>query len=1089
MASHDSSALKSISLSPLINIALDVGHSSIGWAVITNDSTLPKILGAGVVTFGESCQNSARAGFRRMRRNIASRRNRVKRLSRFLENLGALDATKLKLSPTSAPWRDAARVIAGIETLDWPRLWNVIRWYAHNRGYDGNAAWANRMATDDTDGDTEKEKQALKLMADHRTSTMAQTVCAVLRVDPAGEKTSSNIYFKGYNAAFPRKVVEGEVRTILEAHRGKLPGVDDAFIRCLMEKVDTEILPAAPRVAKRHRGGLLFGQMIPRFDNRIIPTCAVSEKPCNTPNKHCREFYRFRWAQLLGNIRVQAPDGTTRALTSGERAELDRRMSEAGRMTSVPLRLAVKEVSGCEAPNLDSLFVTEEMENALMLDPVHYGLLKHPVWKTIRDDASEAHRRVLENKLFKRRRLTPALWFEWLRSAPRFLDTTDLERRCEAALADAEEKPKRGKSTTKAAEKTAAAKDWRHEEFRLTGKADEIPSGRARYARTILNHAADSYLRGEDPRATGGILFTDPSNPDDPLQKRLIKQATDDSTNNHLVRQRLLVLERTVNDLVREFAGGDKSRVGLVAVEVVRDLQEFSGLNAKETQKLLSLKLKHHRNCAEALAAAFKAMGKEDETTASLIRKFRIADDLGWTCPYTLQQYSPREVIEGKLEIEHIIPRAMRPSDSLDSLVLTYAAVNRLKGARTALGFVKEFGGSPVPDQPTLHIVSKTRFTDFVDGLRVSKNAAKSAGSERRTDDEKRIRRRQKLLLTEHYDKRDADFTARDLTQTSHLVKLTARRLLAAGFAWNQVEHVPGSVTAAVRKSWRLMGALAEVVPATAEKTKDEIRDITHLHHAVDAATLAFAVTKFPKTTWRLMAKRRLGRTECDEFRPFAKVNADQGDWDLLPLSETSLRSLSAALAQKRVRQHLPHSYRGLRVELNPWRVAAELPNSKIEITQKKRTTEIINGVPASKLEVKTDAIKPSKLLGFRDRAHHGKLGANKSALVIADNYGVALDPEPCVIPHFKVHPTLREIARRNGGKWPRVLRNGMIIDVPRGRYQGRWRICSVKDNHSGLALDLAEADEVRSSKINILLATLIKDGAAPQIKEGHTAL
>jgi len=103
---------------------------------------------------------------------------------------------------------------------------------------------------------------------------------------------------------------------------------------------------------------------------------------------------------------------------------------------------------------------------------------------------------------------------------------------------------------------------------------------------------------------------------------------------------------------------------------------------------------------------------------------------------------------------------------------------------------------------------------------------------------------------------------------------------------------------------------------------------------------------------------------------------------------------------------------------------------------------------------------------------------------VIPDNFGVALDPQPTIIPFHKVWPRLQECKKANGGKTSRVIRNGQIIRVPNGKnFKGIWKVFSAKNNASGMALDIGSPDVVRlknrteGHKINVRLATLVKDG------------
>ena len=278
------------SVSPNLELAFDVGHSSLGWAVLqaplnSQPSTL-NLLGCGVVTFGaDDCLASKRRLFRRQRRHARATRQRIGRLEQLLAYLGVMSAEQLaaKHQPAgghSAPWLLAARVLASNgeakHLLTWPELWDVLRWYAHNRGYDGNKRWSAAEADSEAaQEDSEKEQNARSLMEKFETSTMAETFCRHLGLAPLGSKQSSVIRFKGLNAAFPREGVEAEVRRLLQAHFGKLPKVDSQFEQALFDKWEAIPCPAI-KLPKRFQGGLLFGQLVPRFDNRIISKCPVT---------------------------------------------------------------------------------------------------------------------------------------------------------------------------------------------------------------------------------------------------------------------------------------------------------------------------------------------------------------------------------------------------------------------------------------------------------------------------------------------------------------------------------------------------------------------------------------------------------------------------------------------------------------------------------------------------------------------------------------------------------------------------------------------------------------------------------------------
>ena len=283
-----------------LSLAFDVGHSSIGWAVLQTSADV-EIKGCGAVIFrADDCLASARRGYRRQRRHIRSTRQRIKRMKALLLHLGVLTQTQLDKSGCSWPWKLAARVLVGGKTLTWPELWDVLRWYAHNRGYDANRRWSAAEAEAEKE-DTEKLENAKTLMDKHGVKTMAETFCKELGVDPRGAKSSSMTRFKGLNAAFPRGVVEAEVARILQAHFGKLKGVDEGFAVALFSNWRTIPCPKI-KLPERYQGGLLFGQLVPRFDNRIISICPITGQ--KVPSRNTPEFLNFRWGMLLANVRV-----------------------------------------------------------------------------------------------------------------------------------------------------------------------------------------------------------------------------------------------------------------------------------------------------------------------------------------------------------------------------------------------------------------------------------------------------------------------------------------------------------------------------------------------------------------------------------------------------------------------------------------------------------------------------------------------------------------------------------------------------------------------------------------------------------------
>jgi hypothetical protein len=434
--------------------------------------------------------------------------------------------------------------------------------------------------------------------------------------------------------------------------------------------------------------------------------------------------------------------------------------------------------------------------------------------------------------------------------------------------------------------------------------------------------------------------------------------------------------------------------------------------------------------------------------------------------------------------------------------------VNAEKRQRTALQFVKEMN---LPENLTMRdrlgVWTENRFREFVNSLWPTRDPFKRsrAGGPRPTDDEARCWRRKEFLLTEKWEEKD--FTPADLANTRVVTKFAAQRLEKEyadlpNDQRPQVIIVPGAVTAAFRdKVWKLLNELQAVHPEVkrtleeGEKVKAQgkdfnpkkaIRDVTHLHHAVDAIGLALVTAKIVPFGGRAGLDGDFarwivkGKLTAEERRQFEgkrhqlrlpkfyswQSNGEGGALCIDELTPEEKEQIRKRLAEKRVVQHIPARMSGLRVEQNTWRVVG---NKGGEVLLRQQIRQADGSRP-----VKETTEKEAKLMGLEK----GKLQGLKGALVIPDNFGVALDPTPTVIPFHKVWPRLQLLQKANGGKRPRVLRNGQLIRVPNGSRAGIWRVMSTKSTEAyGLALDLALPDKVKLDRGNAPVERLVQDG------------
>ena len=1089
--------------------SFDIGHASIGWAAfdITNPHE-PSLEGCGTVIFpADDCLASQRRDYRRQRRHIRSTRMRIARMKDFLLGLGALTREQLDAPGGPAPWKLAAEVLCGHRLLSWPELWDVLRWYAHNRGYDGNRKWSRAEIADQDD--TEKETNARDLMTRHGTATMAETICARLDVDPrSSSKVTPNRAYKTLNAAFPRDVVVEEVRRILASQANVLPEIDSRFIESLCAEDNgprngvsvSEHLAAlrwTRQLPSRYVGGLLFGQAVPRFDNRIIGVCPVNGE--KLPLKSCREFREFRWAMILANIRVSDGADGMRSLTPAERAILTESIRQVGSFTAAQFRKDVASATKQGEGNTAAMMTDPNAADALVLDPPRAFVqtnkeMKVP-WTQM---AAPLQRRILA----RMNRQKPITW-GWIAAQPD----------APAGLADTIVKA----ASAKGKKSKEAVANWGTLSRRRVGP--KWPSGRAPYSREVMLKAVEEVMKGGHPEESGGVLFMSEAR----LERERAK-TIEELTNNHLIRHRLRMLDRLIRDMVNRYAGGASARVSRCVVEVVRDLAEFSGKTNKDITTELNARLKNFNDVAKRLEEDLQAVNVQ--IGAGLIRKARIADDLGWKCPYTGNGFDAVTLARGGADLDHVIPRSQRASDSLDSLVVTFPPVNRWKGNRTARQFVAEEQGKQVPGMPNLTIMSLSSFDAMVENLAGEEKPHRYTRGPGSLGDKIRRWNRKQRLMRDTF--KEPEFTPRDLTVTSHLTRLACRQIersIPSLQKQGSITAIPGSVTGMVRKAWHCLGCLAKAAPLilhdvpqrdargnpvfdkdgkpvvrSVPRPKGEIREVTHLHHALDAAVMGFVAALLPRdgklweqiVTGRIPGSAAAGLRKAYEWTGMLKVAAPRNGGgthrlELLDLPDNYKRALTDRLAERRVVKHVPADMRGARLKLNSWRVVS-VKDGRVFLRQ--RSFDPKNNNPESgarKRSWKTEEVSRSGLVGLEP----GKLSRARAALVIAENYGVAVidrteaggSERVQVVPFHQVKMHLDELTALNGGARPLLVRNGDTIVVQTGTFAGRWRVFSVKNAKVGVMLDLGQPDTIRplnkteGHKINVKFGSLLAGG------------
>ena len=548
-----------------------------------------------------------------------------------------------------------------------------------------------------------------------------------------------------------------------------------------------------------------------------------------------------------------------------QREERDKKTGKVTKKEINELAGIIKDITGCDIgdTNLDGFFIPPDMREALKFVPIEKGGEAFQfVWKHL-DDRPDKPDGQLRRRFIIQLLNGKVLTAEIICGELRKLKLSE--------IADAIESDAR----TKTADKKSKPDGEKFKKLMFAEFNCKKLEGRARYHHDVLRQVWHEVMRGEDPRKKIGdeiflILAKMPKKRDGCLvignepQRLLDEKPLASQSNNHLVRQRIQVLagnmqlhsdgtirrdkqtgnivarNSLLDDILTEFAEGKTAedrmaKVARITIEVTRDLQEMSGKGNEAKKQIEGWKRSEHRKIANMLVE--KLVDSEGERLkvngvpvkiGKFINKAWIADDLDWLCPYTVGgspiMIEPRDLVfprddYHRLEREHIIPQSKRVSKAMEAQVVSFRAVNQMKGQRTGLQFIKECRGRPVPGLPGRRVRTEEEYRVFVDGISI-KGATKH--------DIVRRKKRKELLLTEHWN--EQEFVPRDLTNTAYVVKLAAEKLRSRfrhlGEKAPSVVYVPGSVTSTFRdKSWRMFRELAAVHPGVkAEMDKGDER-------------------------------------------------------------------------------------------------------------------------------------------------------------------------------------------------------------------------------------------------------------------------
>lgn len=273
---------------------------------------------------------------------------------------------------------------------------------------------------------------------------------------------------------------------------------------------------------------------------------------------------------------------------------------------------------------------------------------------------------------------------------------------------------------------------------------------------------------------------------------------------NPVVARALTELRRVVNNIVRKH--GTPS---VIRVELARELRK----NKKQRALASKRNRDNQKQRADAAARICKEMGIQEPSRNDIL-KVILAEECGWTCPYTGKRISMQALLgdHPQFDIEHIIPFSRCLDNSYMNKTLCEVRENRaVKKNRTPY---EAYGPDPK---------HWTQIIERVRGFRGRGGRVKL----------------QRFMLTDI--ESISDFTSQQMNDTRYASRLATQYLgmLYGGVidsgSKRRIQVNRGATTAFFREAWDLNPILGD----GGQKSRDD-----HRHHAVDAIVISLAGPK-----------------------------------------------------------------------------------------------------------------------------------------------------------------------------------------------------------------------------------------------------
>jgi CRISPR-associated endonuclease Csn1 len=612
-------------------LGLDIGTTSIGWALVEDTKGTERVIATGVRIFpegvdrdqqgGEQAKTQTRREKRGQRRQIARRARRKAQLRMLLVEHGLLPADKSEQEEVLGLNPYPLRLKALDEKLTPFEIGRVLVHLNQRRGFKSNRK---------TDKTRAKEEKGM----------LAEINVLAGRIEESGSRTLGE-YLARYSEG-EIEPGEGEPTTIRNRHtRRDMYEQEFDVVWAEQAKHDANLLTNELKEKVRR---VIFFQRDLYWPKSIIGRCDLEPRLKRCPVAD-RLAQRFRIVQEVNNLKIiDRSTGEERRLTADERAIAIGELSKAKKRTFDQLR---KKLGFTDAVRFNFEADDGSGRDHLKGHLVDCALAARPTKKST--GALGKDYWSLDER--KRNRIVAILIDE--DSEDRALEL--LQQRCGLTVEQAE---------------------------RVLGV--DLPDGYASFSkhaiRRLLPHMERGLLLMANDETDSAMHAAGYLRPD----QRTINEVTilpqSPDLPNPIVRRALVEVRKVVNAITRELCK-DRLSVGQRPYDAIHIELGREAKASFEQRREMRFENAKRRKMREQAANEIAEAG--DKVTRSKINAYLLWQEQGRECVYTGRPISLAQLLSDAVDVDHILPRWRSLDDSMMNKVVVFREANAEKGDRT----------------------------------------------------------------------------------------------------------------------------------------------------------------------------------------------------------------------------------------------------------------------------------------------------------------------------------------------------------------------------------------------------------------------